>query len=191
MGLTALYLGIGTIVVCLIAKVRGKKPSGKNAENTWFWVLLGAAMVTFVIHCSGPVLGLFVPEKFHEKKEKAKSFLRDFWTDETNAPAISTKPPLSPTRKTRFWLKAATIYLSLAIPFGCWAYSDDVAKMLRAVADFFRKRREEKGKHQPHEGHSHSNVGPTGHSFGELFKADFLVEGLFRALEWIFKGRRK
>lgn len=186
--LTVVYFAIGAGVACLIAKYYDMEPGGllKN-NNTWWFVGVGATVITFVIACFNFGPALLLPEKIPtpEQRGTVGDFLNHLLHGK-NAPAKSVPAESLPwATGTWFWWKAVLWFFFITGFYTFFAFWDELSSACRGVANLIRERRrqkEEEERHHPPPGpgatpaSGGSGPHPTGHSFGELLKVEFIVE---------------
>ena len=203
--LTTVYLLLGRWpFIPLVAKVRGKtvKEYVKN-EDTWFWVFLGATLVTLGIACFNWGPAVLLPEDFpkSETRQGVKNFFSNLWTGE-DAKAVEATPPWA--KGTWFWWVAFLLYLPFTALYGCWAFSDNIIKL---AANYRRRKREREKREMEHEEEDeHEEEGgkkakskhrthTTAHDSSHFWKPDAwdlisMIEMIARFLSQIFNRKK-
>jgi len=145
-GLTLVYLTIGAVIAVLIARYYGREPMEYlRNNNTWFFVLLGATAITFVIAWFNFGPAVLLPENFPTPKQRGAvaDFLSHLWRGK-NAPAPEVPTdPLPWATGTWFWWKAGWLLLFFTIAYSFYAFSDEIGEAWRTTTELFRRRREE------------------------------------------------
>jgi hypothetical protein len=179
-GLTILYVAIAICITYGIAKHNDVDPvEYLENNNTWFFVLVGASAVTFVIACFNFGPAVLLPENFPTTGQR--SVVNDVFNHllyGKNAPAKSVPTePLPWATGTWFWWKAFGLYVMFTIAYIPFAFWDEVKHVFDEVRELLRKRRETRKESSQtsggHDGEKHDVHEP---SFKRLLGVEFTAE---------------
>lgn len=197
--LTIVYIVIAICVIYGVAmyyEIDLMECLGNN--NTWFFVLLGASAVTFVIACFNFGPAVLLPESFPTTGQRSvvtNVFNHLLYGKGAPSKSVPTNP-LPWATGTWFWWKAWGLYSLLTFGYFWFAFWDETSHAFHAMVKFINKRRV---AHRPQPGqppvtnpggHGHGPE-PTGHSFGELLKVEFLVEIVSEFFKAFMTRRRR
>ena len=145
-GLILVYLVIGAVITCLIARYYNKNPweyLGNN--NTWWFVGVGACAVTFLIACFNFGPALLLPENLPtpEQRDGLGNFFNHLIHGK-NAPveSVPTKP-LPWATGTWFWWKAFLFYCLLTFVYFWFAFWDEGAAAIRKIKELISRHHDE------------------------------------------------
>ena len=205
LGLTVLYIAIAVCITFGIAKHNNKDFQGYlENNNTWFFVLLGASAVTFVIACFNFGPAVLLPENLPTKEQR--SVATDIFNHLLYGKGAPTKSV--PTESlpwatgTWFWWKALGLYCLLTFGYFWFAFWDEASHAIHAVTNFIHTRKEahrsdggksattgqsaKTGTGQQNQGDHHDHAP----SFGELLKVEFIAEIVVEFVKKFLERRR-
>jgi len=175
-------------------------------NNTWFYVLLGASVITLVIACFNFGPAVLLPEKFPTPEQRGvvgNIFNHLLYGKGAPTKSVPTEP-LPWATGTWFWWKAWGLYCFLTFGYFFFAFWDEASHAFHATANFIRERREEhrqkeeqkrrqpapggKEKDKPNQPEQHDHEGSSGL---KIFSFSFLAEILGSFVVEFLEHRRR
>jgi hypothetical protein len=187
----------------LVARYYNKSPwdfLGNN--NTWFYVLLFATAITFVIACFNFGPAILLPENVPSQEQRGGlGYFFNHLLHGTNAPARSVPTnPLPWATGTWFWWKAFLVYFFFMIAYFPFAFWDEVGNFYKGVKTLI-KRHHDEAIAERHAAHAVAvtqakenktpipQAPPAKLRFLEFVKWDLLVELGEAFLKLLIKGK--
>ena len=212
--LTIVYIAL-TAAICYGLAVYYEREEDVEAKfwahiknnNTWFWMLLGASTITFIIACFNFGPAVLLPESLPTKEQReVTGNVLDHLLHGKNAPAKSvSKETLPWATGTWFWWKAWLFYAIVLVFYTPFALHDELIEFIKGfkrIVDEHNKKKYEEIHGPPPTppaapaaaGHAAATTTPTPTtkvSFWKLLSVEFIGELMAEfAVHFLKKGSR-
>jgi hypothetical protein len=205
-GLTILYAIVAVGIIYLVAKYYAGKRNPPfetkvvfleyaRDNNTWFWALLGATALTFLIATQNFGPAVLLPENTPTPEQRATaSDIFDHIMHGNNAKPQAKQGPLPWATGTWFWWKAWPLFFLAMVGYGIFAFSDELSHAWQGARQFFedeladRKRKAAAAAAQPAAAAAGTTAAPPPPkwNFFQFAKWDLIMEAAikFAMLFW-------